>query len=88
MAYRQDFSSIRCTLGREQGDEQDIKWEAEIPSQDEMNLPPTQRQLDMCDMIGKVTGNNFDGSTRQQACEFIDEWLDEYELMIKTGRKE
>lgn len=35
--------------------------------------------------ISQVTGHKFDGKTGQDACEFIDEWLDEYELMLEVG---
>lgn len=46
----------------------------------------SERQLSLIASIEKVTGHGFDGTTYQQACEFIDEWLDEYELMVEVGK--
>ena len=49
-------------------------------------MEPNERQLSLISSIEQVTGHGFTGTTYQQACEFIDEWLDEYELMLKVGK--
>ena len=47
---------------------------------------PSERQLSLIASIEQVTGHGFAGTTYQQACEFIDEWLDEYELMKEVEK--
>ena len=42
---------------------------------------PTQHQLDLIADIQKVVGIDFTGETYQDACEYIDEYLDDYLLM-------
>ena len=42
---------------------------------------PTQRQLALIAEIEDVVGIQFTGETKQEASVFIDEWLDDYELM-------
>lgn len=44
-------------------------------------IKPTERQLDFIAKIEEYVGDTFDGETRQEASEWIDKHLDEYNLM-------
>ena len=42
---------------------------------------PTERQLDLISEIEEILGIEFEGGTKLDASKFIDENLDDYELM-------
>lgn len=51
-----------------------------------MEEKPTERQKKLIVDISKLTNVEFDGSTYQEACEYIDTYLDDYNL-IKQATK-
>ena len=44
-------------------------------------IKPTEKQLDFIAEIEEYVGDTFDGETRKEASEWIDEYIDEYNQM-------
>jgi hypothetical protein len=51
-------------------------------------IKPTEKQLDFIAEIEKYVGDTFDGKTRQEASEWIDEHLDGYNQMRRFWEEE
>lgn len=61
-------------------------WQTE--STNRLRGKPTERQLDFIAKIEEYVGDTFDGDTRQEASEWIDEHLDEYNQMQRFMKEE
>lgn len=49
---------------------------------------PTERQLTLIAEIEQITGHPFEGDTKKEASQYIDENLDEFRLIQKVGESE
>ena len=51
-------------------------------------IKPTEKQLDFIAEIEEYVGDTFDGKTRREASEWIEEHLDEYNQMRRFREEE